>query len=85
VLLCALQVYRALQGEADNEEAFAIKEYMLDSEGAVATCMRMSLFFTNECVCKCDVYAYLYVSLSLSLSLSLYIYICMNTYIYMNI
>jgi hypothetical protein len=31
---------RALQGEADQEEVFAIKEYMLDSEGAMATCMR---------------------------------------------
>ena len=31
---------RALQGEADQEEVFAIKEYMLDSEGAMATYMR---------------------------------------------
>jgi len=47
------RVYRAIQGEADSVEAqaFAIKEYMLDSEGAMATCMREAALL---CKVRCD-------------------------------
>ena len=34
------RVYRAMLGQTEHEEAFAVKEYMLDSEAAVITCMR---------------------------------------------
>jgi hypothetical protein len=33
------RVYRAVQGEGEGEEVFAIKEFVLESESAVITCM----------------------------------------------